>query len=136
MESAIWCGVNGFDCNGDKNLVDFHAWVKNKGQNVVFNLKQFLDNMVSTTKPREVVTPQVKKMQEIFIWWDLVGKGLSKTATKIFRWREEKSEKWLRMLGPCQLLWVPKMANVVRLQIIRKVGEYKEVNKVKIEGDE
>ena len=31
---------------------------------------------------------------------DNPAKGLSKTATKITPWREEKLEKWLRVSGP------------------------------------
>ena len=75
-------------------------------------------------------------MRKIFLWWDTQAKGLSKRATKIIPWREEKLEKWLRVSGPCQLLWISETTNVVRLKSIKKARGYEEVNKVKIEGDE
>jgi hypothetical protein len=104
------------------NLAGFDAWVKNKAHNGVFNLKQLLDNMFPEPEIGEIREIRAESMRELFIWWDTVAKGLSKMATKIIPWREEKLEKWLRVFGPCQLLWIPKSANVVTLKSIKKTG--------------
>ena len=136
MESCIRDAVDGPEFNGDRNLAGFDSWVKNKAQNGVFNLKQLLENMFPAPEAGEVVTPRAEKMRQMFLWWDPVAKGLSKTASKIIPWREEKLEKWLRASGPCQLLWIPDTANVVRLKCLKKAGGYGEVSKVQIHGDE
>lgn len=49
--------MDGLEFNEDMNLVGFDAWVKTKAENGDFNLKQLLENMFSTSKSREVVTP-------------------------------------------------------------------------------
>ena len=45
LEVAIRCAVDGPKFSGDKNLVGFDFWVRNKAQNGIFNLKQLIENM-------------------------------------------------------------------------------------------
>ena len=136
MENSIRYAVDGPGFSGDRNLVGFDYWMKNKAQNGVFNLNQLLDNMFPAPEAGEMVTPRAEKMRDIYAWWDPLAKGLSKTATKTIPWKEEKLEKWLRASGPCQLLWIPDTANVMSLKSIKKVGGYGKVGKVRIEGDD
>ena len=136
LEVAIRHEVDGPEFSGDRNLAGFDFWVKNKAQNGIFNLKQMVENMFPEGETGQVLSPRVVRMREIFLWWDPVAKGLSKTASKIIPWKAEKLEKWLRVSGPCQLLWIPDTANVVTLRSMTKVGGYGEVRKVRIEGDD
>src|SRR5665213_2255505 len=136
MEVAIRQEVDGPEFSGDMNLAGFDSGVKNKAHNGIFNLKQLVENMFPEVEAGQVVSPRGVRIREIFLWWDPVAKGLSKTASKIIPWKAEKLEKWLRVSGPCQLLWIPDTANVVSLRSMKKVGGYGEVTKVKIEGDD
>ena len=99
LEVAIRHEVDGPEFSGDRNLAGFDSWVKNKAQNGIFNLKQLVENMFPEGETGEVLSPRAVRIREIFLWWDPVAKGLSKTASKIIPWKAEKLEKWLRVSG-------------------------------------